>query len=152
MKTKKELLKQTWQLLAFVAIVLCSFTLSACGADDDDDISAQSIVGKWILEKGEYAVTNPLTGEVVRGTYNRSLDSRQVYHHFNEKGICTYTEANSDYIPRLTEYVYDHEQQIIVVGISIYRIIHLSSTQLVWEKFDDVDDPNYLFRETYVRE
>ena len=53
MKTKKGLLRQTGQLVAFVAIVLCSFTLSACGDDDDDDITAQSIVGKWILEKGE---------------------------------------------------------------------------------------------------
>ena len=66
MKTKKGLLRQTGQLVAFVAIVLCSFTLSACGDDDDDDITAQSIVGKWILEKGEYAMTNPITGEVVR--------------------------------------------------------------------------------------
>ena len=133
MKTKKGLLRQTGQLVAFVAIVLCSFTLSACGDDDDDDITAQSIVGKWILEKGEYAMTNPITGEVVRGTYNRCPDGRQVYYHFNEKGVCTYTEANSDYGPRLTEYVYDHEQQLIAVGISFYRIARLRSTQLVWE-------------------
>lgn len=152
MKTKKGLLRQTGQLVAFVAIVLCSFTLSACGDDDDDDITAQSIVGKWILEEGEYGMTNPLTGEAVQGTYNRRPDGRQVYHHFDEKGICTYTEANSDYRPRLTEYVYDHEQQLIVVGMNIYRIIQLSSTQLVWEKFCDVDDANYLFRETFVRE
>jgi lipoprotein len=147
MKTKKGLLKQTWQLLAFVAIALCSFTLSACGDDDD----AQSIVGKWILEKGEYAMTNPITGEVVRGTYNGSTDNGQVYYHFNGKGVCTYTEANSDYQPRLTEYIYDPEKQIIGVGISFYRITHISSTQLVWEK-SDADDANYLFRETFVRE
>ena len=127
MKTKKGLLRQTGQLVAFVAIVLCSFTLSACGDDDDDDITAQSIVGKWILEKGEYAMTNPIIGEVVRGTYNRCPDGRQVYYHFNEKGVCTYTEANSDYGPRLTEYVYDHEQQLIAVGISFYRITQLLS-------------------------
>ena len=130
MKTKKGLLRQTGQLVAFVAIVLCSFTLSACGDDDDDEI----------------------TGEVVRGTYNRCPDGRQVYYHFNEKGVCTYTEANSDYGPRLTEYVYDHEQQLIAVGISFYRITQLSSTQLVWEKLDAADDVNYLFRETFVRE
>lgn len=152
MKTKKGLLRQTGQLVAFVAIVLCSFTLSACGDDDDDDITAQSIVGKWILEKGEYAMTNPITGEVVRGTYNGSTDNGQVYYHFNGKGVCTYTETNSDYQPRLTEYIYDPEKQIIAVGISFYRITQLSSTQLVWEKLDAADDVNYLFRETFVRE
>ena len=152
MKTKKGLLRQTGQLVAFVAIVLCSFTLSACGDDDDDDITAQSIVGKWILEKGEYAMTNPITGEVVRGTYNGSTDNGQVYYHFNGKGVCTYTEANSDYQPRLTEYIYDPEKQIIAVGISFYRITQLSSTQVVWEKLDAADDVNYLCRETFVRE
>lgn len=96
-------------------------------------------------------MTNPITGEVVRGTYNRCPDGRQVYYHFNEKGVCTYTEANSDYGPRLTEYVYDHEQQLIAVGISFYRITQLSSTQLVWEKLDAADDVNYLFRNLCTR-
>ena len=51
MKTKKGLLRQTGQLVAFVAFVLFSFSLSAFCDYDDDDITAQSIVGKWILEK-----------------------------------------------------------------------------------------------------
>lgn len=150
MKTKRELTKQTWQVLAFVAVVLCSFTLSACG-DDDDNNSASSIVGKWKLEKGEYAMTNPITGEVVRGTYNSSTDNKQVYYHFNGKGVCTYSESGSDYTPKLYEYIYDYEKQIIAVGINIYQITKINSTQFIWEK-SDVTDHNYLFRETFVRE
>lgn len=148
MKTKKGLTRQTWQVLTFIAIILCSFSLSACDEGDENGL----LTGKWILKKGDYASTSPLSDEIIKATYRYENSTTSYYYCiFNEDGIYRHGRAGYMEPEGIAVYAYNKNKKILIIGDKLYHVIQVDLYNLVLERINE-KDPNFYSIETYVRE